>query len=189
MSFLEQPARYVPDFLICAATEPWQRDEARVLRHQVFVEEQKIFASDDRDAIDAIAIPLVAIADCGPAGRQVVGTVRIHRSAQGIWWGSRLAVAPDFRRVGKLGAELIRLAVGSAKAMGAVEFHAHVQLQNVALFRRLHWHVAEEVSCHDVAHAHMLADLARYTAITAPDVGWRFAPVMRPGAEACHATH
>ena len=101
--------------------------------------EQGLFTGHDRDTIDDIALPLVAIAMDAPGGRQVVGTVRIHEASPGLWWGSRLAVSPDWWRVGKLGSELIRLAVGTAHAQGAREIHAHVQMQNVALFQRLHW--------------------------------------------------
>ncbi len=38
-----------------------------------------------------------------------------------MWWGSRLAVDSDFRRIGAIGATLIRLAVCSAHAMGCTE--------------------------------------------------------------------
>lgn len=109
----------------------------------------------------------------------MVGTVRIHETEPGIWWGSRLAVAPEWRRVGKLGSELIRLAVGTARARGAVEFHAHVQRQNVPLFRRLHWAMTAEVDLHGRPHAHMLASLVQYAPIPDPATGWQ---VQAPGA-------
>jgi putative N-acetyltransferase (TIGR04045 family) len=177
MSFMDHNAfdicAYIsPEFFIRAATEPWERAGAERLRHQVFVEEQRIFAGHDRDAIDETAIPLVAIATMAAEPSDVVGTVRIHQPAPGIWWGSRLAVAPDYRRIGRLGTELIRLAVGTANAAGCHEFHAHVQLQNVLLFTRLHWDPVEEVSFHGVPHMHMVASLAHYPAIHDPTVGW-----------------
>src|SRR5258705_11485094 len=79
------PAEYRVKF----ATEAWERREAAALRRQVFCEEQGIFAGDDRDDIDAIAIPLVVISSLGVAPQDVVGTVRIHEAEPWVWWGSR----------------------------------------------------------------------------------------------------
>lgn len=161
-----------PEFLIRAATEVWEMRGAARLRQQVFVHEQRIFTGHDRDAVDQIALPLVAISTLAAEAAEVVGTVRIHEAAPGVWWGSRLAVAEGYRRVGRLGAELIRLAVSTANGRGCTEFHAHVQMQNVPLFQNLHWQVVEEVTLHGVAHAHMLASLPHYPAIPDPTVGW-----------------
>src|SRR5580704_18142462 len=110
-----------PEFLpseyrVKFATDAWERREAAALRRQVFCDEQGIFAGDDRDAIDDVAIPLVAISSFGVAPHEVVGTVRIHEAEPGTWWGSRLAVLPDYRRLGAVGGSLIRLAVSSAHA-------------------------------------------------------------------------
>lgn len=172
MSALDHSAFISPEFLIRAATEVWEMTGAARLRHQVFVQEQGIFTGHDRDAIDQIAMPLVAISTLAAEPAEVVGTVRIHETAPGVWWGSRLAVAPDYRRVGRLGAELIRLAVCTANGRGCTEFHAHVQIQNVPLFRRLRWDPVKEVSLHGVAHMHMLASLPHYPAIPDPAAGW-----------------
>ena len=57
------PAEYRVKF----ATEAWERREAAALRRQVFCEEQGIFAGDDRDEIDDVAIPIVAISSFGVA--------------------------------------------------------------------------------------------------------------------------
>ncbi|MFP3534813.1 GNAT family N-acetyltransferase, partial [Burkholderia sp. SIMBA_042] len=65
----------------------------------------------------------------------VVGTVRIHESEPSVWFGSRLAVHDAFRGHSRIGATLIRLAVSSAHALGCRRFLAHVQSQNVPLFR------------------------------------------------------
>ena len=75
----------------------------------------------------------------GVASDRVVGTVRIHEEAPSVWWGSRLAVENDYRRIGAIGATLIRLAVSSAHAMGCKTFLAHVQAQNGPLFRQMRW--------------------------------------------------
>lgn len=70
------------------------------------------------------------------------------------------------------------LAVGTARARSAREFHAHVQTQNVVLFRRMHGTVRAEVDLHGRPHAHMLADLSHYTAIDDPARGWQ---ISAPG--------
>src|SRR5450631_2497513 len=152
------PAEYRVKF----ATEAWERREAAALRRQVFCEEQGIFVGDDRDDIDAIAIPLVVISSLGIAPHDVVGTVRIHEAEPGVWWGSRLAVAADYRGIGALGSSLIRLAVSSAHARGCRRFFAHVQSQNAPLFRRLRWDTIEEVNIHGRPHHFMQADLRHY---------------------------
>ena len=85
---------------------------------------------------------------------------------------TRLAVAPDYRRVGRLGAELIRLAVSTANGQGCAQFNAHVQAQNEALFRRLHWEAVGTVDLHGVPHVHMQASLPHYPAIPDPAIGW-----------------
>ncbi|WP_142781739.1 MSMEG_0567/Sll0786 family nitrogen starvation N-acetyltransferase [Agrobacterium sp. T29] len=172
MSIVDHSSFISPEFIIRAATENWEQTGAARLRHQVFVEEQKIFVGNDHDEIDRTAIPLVAIATLAAEPADVVGTVRIHQSTPRVWWGSRLAVAPEYRRVGRLGAELIRLAVSTANGCGCHEFNAHVQLQNVPLFRRLHWEPVAEVNLHGVPHMHMLASLAHYPAICDPATGW-----------------
>ncbi|WP_428032033.1 MSMEG_0567/Sll0786 family nitrogen starvation N-acetyltransferase [Ancylobacter sp.] len=161
------------DFQVKFATQTWEKRGAAQLRHQVFCEEQGLFAGDDRDAIDAAAIPLVAVSLLGLLADDVVGTVRIHESEPGTWWGSRLAVAQDYRKVGALGAALIRLAVSSAHARGATKFLAHVQSQNALLFRRLHWSVVEEKQLHGRPHVLMQADLGFYPPLLDAETGFR----------------
>ncbi len=154
------------------ATEAWERRGAAALRRDVFCKEQEIFETDDRDAVDETATPIVAVSLLGFAPGEVAGTVRIHQASSGIWWGSRLAVAMPYRRAGALGASLIRLAVGSAHARGAVEFYAHVQARNVPLFRRLQWDKLEDIELHGHPHALMQADLAAYPPIEAAETGF-----------------
>jgi putative N-acetyltransferase (TIGR04045 family) len=166
-------APFVPSgFQVKFAVEPWERKAAAALRRDVFCREQGLFANDDRDAIDDIAIPLVAVSLLGVAADEVVGTVRIHEAEPGIWWGSRLAVAARYRKIGALGAALIRLAVSSAHGRGCERFLANVQSQNVPLFLRLHWRTIEELELHERPHHHMEAELAHYPPFGAPEVGF-----------------
>lgn len=173
MSFQNARGFLSPDFIIRAAAQPWELKAVQELRHQVFVKEQEIFDHHDRDAIDDIAMPLVAISTIASEADQVVGTVRIHEDSPRIWRGSRLAVAPSHRRVGRLGAELIQLAVCSAHGRGCDRFLAQVQMQNVTLFKRLHWAPLREIEVHGVPHMEMEADLASYPPIPDPFAGWK----------------
>lgn len=158
---------YAPtEFLVREVCQEWERREAFALRRAVFCFEQGIFTGDDRDATDDAAQLLVAMSCSGGMPDQVVGTVRIHRStapdAQGVWWGSRLAVHPSFRSQGHLGCTLIRLAVGLAHAQGCTQFLAHVQAQNVALFKKQHWYERHELLVRGRPHSEMQADLSAY---------------------------
>ena len=166
------PAFLPAEYRIKFATDVWERREAAALRRQVFCEEQAIFLHDDRDAIDEVAIPIVAISSFAVAPQEVVGTVRIHEPEPGIWWGSRLAVAADYRKIGALGTSLIRLAVSSAHARGCRKFLAHVQSQNASLFRRLHWHTLEEREIHGRPHHFMQANLRHYPPIADAETGF-----------------
>lgn len=164
-----------PEFRIQWASGPWMRQQALALRRQVFCREQGLFDGDDFDFIDAedpSCRLLVALSSWGGQHDEVVGTVRIHEAEPGIWWGSRLAVRRDWRRQGQLGSTLIRLAVSSAHALGCREFLAHVQAQNVVLFRRLRWRVLNEKIIHDRMHALMRADLSYYPPCETPYEGF-----------------
>lgn len=151
-------------FRIKRATDPWERLGCAALRRAVFCAEQGLFSGCDRDSVDARAIPICALSTVGGHADAVIGTVRIHADpgAAGTWWGSRLAVESDFRRVGALGAGLIRVAVSSAHALGCTRFLAHVQSGNVALFQALHWDSLEPVTLHGRPHRLMRADLTQY---------------------------
>lgn len=173
----ELPQVFVPcEFRVKWADSGWEIAEARKLRRQVFCAEQGVFEGDDLDAIDAHAQPLVALSCVGGMGDQVVGTVRIHAARgdgeEGVWWGSRLAVHPDFRHHGRLGATLIRLAVASAHARGARLFLAHVQAQNRPMFEKLGWLWLRDVRLHGRPHCFMQADLAQYPPCHDPLTGY-----------------
>jgi putative N-acetyltransferase (TIGR04045 family) len=170
-----------PDFLpaeyrVKCVTEGWEGREATALRRKVFCDEQKIFSGDDRDAIDEVATLIVAISSFAVASQEVVGTVRIHQVEPGIWWGSRLAVAAEYRKISALGSSLIRLAVSSAHARGCRRFYAHVQSQNAPLFRRLNWDTIEEMVLHGRPHHFMRADLNHYPPIADAEKGFLSLP-------------
>jgi putative N-acetyltransferase (TIGR04045 family) len=174
-----QAAPFLPcEYRVRWADSEWEQAGAQALRRAVFCIEQGVFPGDDRDAIDEHAQCLVALAVVGGVPDAVVGTVRIHQAEPGVWWGSRLAVHPSFRHLGRIGATLIRLAVGSAHARGCMRFLAHVQSQNAALFERLHWRTLDTLSLHGRPHHWMQADLAHYPPCADPHAGY----VTRAGA-------
>jgi putative N-acetyltransferase (TIGR04045 family) len=172
-AFHELPLDFTPcEFRVKWADSQWEKERAYSLRRTVFCAEQGLFGQDDYDATDEKAQLLVALACVAGVPEEVVGTVRIAETEPGIWWGSRLAVAHAFRSHGRLGATLIRLAVCSAHATGCEKFFAHVQRQNVPLFRRLRWKSVQEVVLHGREHQLMEADLARYPPCRTPLTGF-----------------
>ncbi|MEC5399861.1 MSMEG_0567/Sll0786 family nitrogen starvation N-acetyltransferase [Uliginosibacterium sp. H1] len=171
------PSAFMPtEFRIKWVTQDWEAREAHKLRRAVFCMEQGIFVGDDRDAIDDRAQLLVALTCVAGMPDQVVGTVRIHDESTAaqpdLWYGSRLAVHAAFRKHGRLGATLIRLAVTSAHALGCRTFLAHVQSQNAPLFRRLHWDTLAEETLLGRPHTLMQADLAHYPPCFDPKSGF-----------------
>lgn len=186
-TFCELPLAFEPaEFRVQWADGPWMQAQAHALRRQVFCVEQGLFGGaqgDDHDEIDdgPSVRSLVALSCWGGQHDEVLGTVRIHEAAPGLWWGSRLAVRRDWRRHLQLGTSLIRLAVGSAHALGCREFLAHVQAQNVPMFERLHWQTLDWKELHGKPHALMRAQLDAYPPCSAPYTGF----VLATGA----ATH
>ncbi len=132
-----------PPFLIVRAPDGSDRLAAyRALRRRAFVEQQELFARDDRDEHDGAAhtIVLVAVAADG----EVLGGVRLHPEGEdpglGWWRGSRLVVGQVAGAArGRVGAALVRSACVAAVDAGALRFDAHVQDDHVRFFARLGW--------------------------------------------------
>lgn len=160
------------------ATEAWEKRGAAELRRQVFCTEQGLFEGDDCDVVDEIAIPIVAISLFGVVADAVVGTVRIHQRSEdpGVWWGSRLAVTRRYRRLGAIGAGLIRLAVSSAHAQGCHTFLGNIQSQNADLFHHMHFQTLKEIEIYGKPHHLMQADLDFYPPFLQPEVGFLSLP-------------
>lgn len=133
-------------------------DDYFSLRRSIFAEEQQIFEGDDRDDIDQIAYPIVAIAP----NQQVIGVVRIYEIEPGTWYGGRLGTHVDYRKGWKIGKGLIHKAVTTANGWGCHQFLATVQVQNVRFFQRFHWQSLEKLSICDRPHHLMEADLNFY---------------------------
>jgi putative N-acetyltransferase (TIGR04045 family) len=146
------------------------------LRHAIFLEEQGLFEGSEVDDLDAIAYPIIALDTA--QNNAVVGVVRIYEPEPGLWYGGRLGVHSDYRRVGHIGKGLIYKAVTTANTWGCHQFLATVQLQNVRFFQRQHWHSLEELVLCDRPHHLMEADLNFYPPATDPR------PMLPPHREA-----
>lgn len=150
------------------AIAPRDIDSYFALRQQIFCEEQNLFDRDDRDELDSKSYPIVAIAREPNQPDRVVGVVRIYEESPRLWYGGRLGVHPDFRRVGRIGKGLIQKAVTTANTWGCDQFLATVQLQNVRFFTRLHWQSLKEIEILQRPHHLMEADLNYYPATNQP---------------------
>ncbi len=140
-----------------AAVTPEELETHHRIRHQVFVEEQGLFAGSDVDSRDAAPDTVHALGLCDGVA---VGVVRFFPldPAFGRWQGDRLAVLPGFRL--GMGAPLVRFAVTSAAERGGREMVAHIQLPNVGFFERIGWYADGEVEIYvGVAHQPMAIDL------------------------------
>ena len=152
-------------------------------RKNIFCEEQEIFEGSDYDDNDAHAIPIIATNHCCGTPDDVIGVVRIYEEKEGEWFGGRLGVVKDYRSFSKfvcpnlfnqkevsalykmsIAAGLIYRAVSLANYIGCTKFSAHVQEQNVKLFKRLHWNAIKEINIYGVKHFLMEADLEAYPA-------------------------
>ena len=144
------------------ALKPTEVDGYFALRRQIFCVEQGLFENHDRDDIDSIAYPIVSVLESPTMPAQVVGVVRIYEQEPRLWYGGRLGVHADYRRVGRIGKGLIQKAVTTANQWGCDRFLATVQVQNVRFFRRLHWESLQEIEICGQPHHLMEADLAAY---------------------------
>lgn len=164
------------------AAEPWQQEAYFELRRRIFVEEQQLFAADDRDAIDDGAYPIVAMSTAAGMAEQVIGVVRIYECAakseehaSRCFYGGRLGVDRRYRRHGAVGEALIRQAVGTARALGCSLFLATVQQANVRYFERRHFAVVGSQWVCGQPHALMQAELSQFTPQPLPAGSWPLA--------------
>jgi putative N-acetyltransferase (TIGR04045 family) len=128
-----------------------------LVRHSVFVEEQRIFHDTDQDEWDATAIHLVA--EMGPL---IVGAVRLYPLDEaGLWQGDRLAVLSDQRRNLRAGGPLVRAAVAEAGRRGGHTMIASIQEPNVTFFQHLGWHrIGLMAPLHGLSHQRMAIRLS-----------------------------
>jgi putative N-acetyltransferase (TIGR04045 family) len=147
-----------PDVRVRLCSSEPQRAAHHAVRRAVFVDEQDMFAGDDRDERDARITTLHAI---GIADGRIAGAVRLYPIGGGDWKGDRLAVLPEARH-GALGAQLVRFAVATAALRGGARMLAMIQLPNVAFFESLGWERnGDTVAFHGRPHQPMAIALNR----------------------------
>jgi putative N-acetyltransferase (TIGR04045 family) len=119
------------------ADDMWSADQHHRIRHEVFVQEQRLFHPSDLDEHDDDPATIKVL---GLRGPDPVGAVRLYPlDAEGhLWQGDRLAVLAMHRRYAA-GAPLVRFAVRTAGERGGALMVAHIQLANVPFFERLGW--------------------------------------------------
>lgn len=130
------------------------------IRHEVFVQEQKVFDETDVDAYDTDpfhkAVHIIALKE---SDGTMVGAVRCYRKEGDTWFGGRLSAAKGYRN-GRVGTGLVRFAVKTMKSGECKNFCAYVQPQNVRFFQRLGWEpVGEPETYQGLPHQLMKADL------------------------------
>ncbi|WP_448287349.1 MSMEG_0567/Sll0786 family nitrogen starvation N-acetyltransferase [Phormidesmis priestleyi] len=151
-------------YLFKLAITPSEISAYFALRRAIFVVEQSLFSESNVDEIDAISHPIIALSPIPNAISPILGIVRIYEPKPRLWYGGRLGVHPDYRRVGRIGKGLIHKAVTTANTWGCEKFLATVHLQNVRFFQRLHWNSLEEITVYGLPHHLMEADLSYYPA-------------------------
>ena len=165
--------------LLIEIAEAQQLQEYRRLRREVFVAEQGLFDTDDRDDVDDDPRAVVLVArDCFG---QLLGGVRLAPATEpdiGWWKGGRLAVAPASRSregaVRGVGAALVRAACAEAESRGALRFEADVQPANEGFFSRLGWVALGPVTVAHRLHVRMrwpIGRVARSAAETKQPLG------------------
>lgn len=145
---------------ILTVSDNQRRREHFGIRHDVFVDEQGIFADTDEDIRDSEPNTIHLI---GLVNERTVGAVRLYpidvRHEQ--WQGDRLAVLKTFR-TSRLGIELVQEAVAKASVKGGLVMHAHIQLPNVRFFEYLGWHLEGPVETYaGILHQQMAINLKR----------------------------
>ncbi|MGZ4178412.1 MAG: MSMEG_0567/Sll0786 family nitrogen starvation N-acetyltransferase [Solirubrobacteraceae bacterium] len=127
------------------------------VRRRVFVDEQAIFAGDDRDERDEDPATLFVI---GLVDGVVCGAVRLYPlDDRGLWKGDRLAVLPD-QRSSLLGARLVRFAVRTGGERGGTRMVANIQVPNLRFFEWLGWaRDGGEHDFHGVRHVPVTIEL------------------------------
>ena len=131
LSFYEQPVERI----ICHPSRTQQElTRAAEIRHQVFVDEQRLFQETDADENDRKSIHLVAELD-----GQIIGTVRVFPvNDNGHWIGGRLAIQRECRGSGA-GELLVREAMRLVKKKGGTIFTARIQEENIPFFVQVGW--------------------------------------------------
>jgi predicted GNAT family N-acyltransferase len=109
---------------------PGELEPLLLLREEVFCSEQGVPLEEERDAHDASALHLVAV-----AGGDLVGTCRLIAGDDGLWKLGRMAVRRAARGTG-VGMALLAEAERAAAARGARRLGFTAQTHAIGFYRR-----------------------------------------------------
>ena len=128
------------------------QQEAKIIRTQVFVEEQNVPVDIELDDMDVHCLHALAYHETG----QAMGTGRLLPDGH----IGRMAVLPAYRNMG-VGAAILRALMAQAKLRGqtSVQLNAQIAAEN---FYRRHGFVrqGEQFQEAGITHVHMYADLS-----------------------------
>ena len=128
----------MPQTIVIVARSETDLAASLAIRLDVFVAEQGVPESLERDDRDADAIHLLAF-----LGESPVGTARLLPGADGAMKAGRVAVRRDFRDQG-IGAALMRFAESRAAAEGYRSLVLHAQEPVVPFYVKLGYDVVGE---------------------------------------------
>jgi putative N-acetyltransferase (TIGR04045 family) len=165
---LGAPRALRPGWSVVVGTDPVELDAYRVLRREVFVDEQGLFDGPRGDTDDTDDDPRTVVLLARTGDGTVLGGVRLAPAGPGAdlgWWtGSRLVVRPGARAGAGVGAALVRAACAHAEALGVLRFEAHVQAAHGPLFARLGWERLGALRVHGREHVAVRWPCARFEA-------------------------
>jgi predicted GNAT family N-acyltransferase len=123
------------------AEDPADREACFAVRKEVFVVEQGVPEELEYDALDAVAVHVLAVRDDGlplGTGRLLHGEAAAARTGGDRTVGSlgRLAVARQARGLG-VGVALVRAIEDAARARGLEAVDLHAQTQALGFYERL----------------------------------------------------
>jgi predicted GNAT family N-acyltransferase len=141
----------VPEtYEVRVATDPDDLKAYYALRHEVFVEEQKVPAELEYDTHDAVAVHVLAT---GPD--RALGAGRLLPGTDGTGILGRLAVTGAARGLG-IGVALVRAIEDEARRLGLDTVELHAQTHAVGFYERLGYtSFGEEYEEAGIAHLSM----------------------------------
>ncbi|MFK4147574.1 GNAT family N-acetyltransferase [Streptomyces sp. NPDC004065] len=128
-------------YTVRLAQDPADREACFAVRKQVFVAEQGVPEDIEYDALDAVAVHVLAVREDGlplGTGRLLHGEAAADRTGGDLSVGSlgRLAVAQEARGLG-VGAALVRAIEDAARALGLTAVDLHAQTHALGFYERL----------------------------------------------------
>ena len=128
--------------------------EAFRIRQEVFVEDQKVHPSLERDALDAKSDHLVIY-----EGQEPIATGRLRKGKNGVYFFERIAVRRSYRGQ-HIGDFLMKIMINEAFERGGLQGVVHAQAQAQGFYEKLGFSVeGERHMCAGMEHVYMIRPL------------------------------